>query len=151
MAESEVAALDLTGWRIADPDDRYEIKAGPFRCREDADGALEFVLAVAADHCNSAGIVHGGLMMTMADLVASAVTVQHRPGEFALTISMTHNFLAPARIGDVIRGRAEVRRQGASIAFTEVRLATAAGPILTASAVIKRAPRAKVAAHSAAE
>ena len=63
----------------------------------------EFVLGfrVQRHMCNPAGGLHGGMMMTVADLVGTmggGNLVGLR--KFLPTVSMTFDFVAPARLGD---------------------------------------------------
>ena len=52
--------------------------------------------------CNPAGGLHGGMMMTVADLVAGmggSVLAGIR-NKFMPTVNMTFDFVAPAKVGD---------------------------------------------------
>ena len=85
----------------------------------------EFVLGfrVHQHMCNPAGGLHGGMMMTVADLVGTmggGTMVGLR--KFLPTVSMTFDFVAPAKVGDWVEGRAEVVRQTRSLLFTNIYL-----------------------------
>ena len=88
--------------------------------------------------CNPAGGLHGGMMMTVADLVGTmggGTLVGLR--KFLPTVSMTFDFVAPAKVGDWVEGRAEVVRQTRSLLFTNIYLTVGEEKILRASAIAK--------------
>jgi len=100
----------------------------------------EFVLGfrVHQHMCNPAGGLHGGMMMTVADLVGTmggGTLVGLR--KFLPTVSMTFDFVAPARVGDWVEGRAEVVRQTRSLLFTNIYLTVGEEKFLRASQIAK--------------
>jgi len=100
----------------------------------------EFVLGfrVQRHMCNPAGGLHGRMMMTVADLVGTmggGTLVGLR--KFLPTVSMTFDFVAPARVGDWVEGRCEVVRQTRSLLFTTIYLTVGEDKILRASQVAK--------------
>ena len=100
----------------------------------------EFVMGfrVHPHMCNPAGGLHGGMMMTVADLVGTmggGTLVGLR--KFLPTVSMTFDFVAPARIGDWVEGRAELVRQTRSLLFTNIYLTVGEEKILRASSIAK--------------
>jgi acyl-coenzyme A thioesterase PaaI-like protein len=88
--------------------------------------------------CNPAGGLHGGMMMTIADLVggmgAGALAGIRK---FLPTVSMTFDFVAPARVGDWIEGRAELVRVTRSLLFSSIFLTVGEAKILRASSICK--------------
>jgi uncharacterized protein (TIGR00369 family) len=87
------------------------------------------------EFCNPAGFVQGGILSAMLeDTMGPAVFVMTDGKLYTATITMTVNFLNPARLGP-ITGEANVTQLGKTIAFVEGRLADASGAVLaTASA-----------------
>ena len=80
--------------------------------------------------CNPAGFVQGGILSAMLDdTMGPAVFVMTDGRLYTATISLTVNFLAPARPGPII-GEAEVVQLGKTIAFIAGRLTTAEGTLL---------------------
>jgi len=100
----------------------------------------EFVLGfrVQAHMCNPAGGLHGGMMMTVADLVGTmgggALAGLRK---FLPTVNMTFDFVAPARIGDWVEGRPELVRVTRSLLFTNIYLTVGEEKILRASSIAK--------------
>jgi len=100
----------------------------------------EFVMGfrVCQHMCNPAGGLHGGMMMTVADLVGTmggGTLVGLR--KFLPTVSMTFDFVAPAKVGDWVEGRVEVVRQTRALLFTNIYLTVGDEKILRASSIAK--------------
>ena len=89
------------------------------------------------EFCNPAGFIQGGLLSAMLDdTMGPAVFVMTDGQRYTATITMTVNFLAPARPGPIV-GEATVTQLGKTIAFVEGRLIADGGTLLataTASA-----------------
>jgi uncharacterized protein (TIGR00369 family) len=89
------------------------------------------------EFCNPAGFIQGGLLSAMLDdTMGPAVFVMTDGKRYTATITMTVNFLAPARPGPIV-GEATVTQLGKTIAFVEGRLMAEGGTLLataTASA-----------------
>lgn len=156
---SDDRALPRHGPQDAPPDGFQPMTArGPFTSRNGpvyekpaAEGA-HHGLRVAERHCNAVGIVHGGMLMSFADgLLAHAVGRATRTR--ALTIRLNADFLAIARPGDWLEGRARVTRATRSVAFVEGDIRVGDRPVMKVTGVFKlMAGRAtRVAKRQAAE
>ncbi|MGV7215443.1 PaaI family thioesterase [Bradyrhizobium sp. UFLA05-112] len=114
----------LLGWRLLDarPEQGW-IKLG-------FEGKPEF--------CNPAGFIQGGLLSAMLDdTMGPAVFVMSEGRLYTTTISMTVNFLAPARPGPII-AEAKVTQLGKTIAFVEGKLMTEDGTLLATASATER-------------
>lgn len=69
-------------------------------------------------HCNAAGIVHGGMLMTFADIFLSRAVMEVADPPF-VTLRMGCDFVSPAFNGCWIEGRAQVTKRGREIIFLE--------------------------------
>ena len=106
----------LLGWHLIDarPKDGW-IRIG-------FDGKTAF--------CNPAGFVQGGILSAMLDdTMGPAVFVMTDGRLYTATISLTVNFLAPARPGPII-GEAEVVQLGKTVAFVAGKLTDEDGTLL---------------------
>lgn len=127
-------------FEVSDPSDPHETVAGPFYQRKD--GPIGEVFLVAEEkHCNSGGIIHGGLLMTMADLALCAACRDGLEGERTITVSLNAEFLAGGKVGDFIAAKAELTRRGSSMAFARCIVGAGDKRLMTASAVTKRVPK----------
>ena len=59
-------------------------------------------------HCNSMGIAHGGVMVSFADALLG-LSVFRKMREAPLTVRLTTDFLASAKLGEWVEGRGWVR------------------------------------------
>jgi uncharacterized protein (TIGR00369 family) len=121
----------LLGWRLLDA------RPGDGWVRIGFDGKQEF--------CNPAGFVQGGILTAMLDdTMGPAVFVMTEGKLYTATITMTVNFLAPAKPGPIV-GEADVTQLGKTIAFVAGRLMAEDGTVLataTASARLIEAAKA---------
>jgi uncharacterized protein (TIGR00369 family) len=114
----------LLGWRLLDarPEQGW-VRIG-------FDGKPEF--------CNPAGFIQGGILTAMLDdSMGPAVYIMTEGKLYTATISMTVNFLAPAKPGPIV-GEADVRQIGTTVAFVEARLTAQDGVVLATSTASAR-------------
>lgn len=120
----------LLGWHLLDarPEEGW-IRIG-------FEGRREF--------CNPAGFVQGGLLSAMLDDTMGPAAFAMTDGKlFTSTISITVNFLSPAKPGP-ITGEARVTQLGKTIAFVEGKLMAEDGTVLvTGSTSIRLVEAAK--------
>jgi len=114
----------LLGWHLLDarPEEGW-VRIG-------FDGKAEF--------CNPAGFIQGGILSAMLDdTMGPAVFVMTEGKLYTGTITMTVNFLAPAKVGPIV-GEAKVTQLGKTIAFMEGRLTAADGTVLATATTSAR-------------
>jgi uncharacterized protein (TIGR00369 family) len=91
--------------------------AGPFwRLPPDGD-VRRFALLVEQKHMNGSGSLHGGVVMTFADIAMSQVSrlVSGAPG--CNTVSLTCDFVGPGKLADLVEARVRVTRQTRTLVF----------------------------------
>jgi len=114
----------LLGWHLLD--------ARP------AEGWIRIGFDGKAEFCNPAGFIQGGILSAMLDdTMGPAVFVMTEGKLYTATITMTVNFLAPARVGPIV-GEADVTQLGRTIAFVEGKLTAADGIVLATSTASAR-------------
>ncbi|MBX9651602.1 MAG: PaaI family thioesterase [Xanthobacteraceae bacterium] len=114
----------LLGWHLIDARPR--------------DGWVRIGFDGRQDFCNPAGFVQGGILSAMLDdTMGPAVFVMTDGKLYTATVTMTVNFLAPARPGP-ITGEATVTQLGKTIAFVEGRLTAADGTRLATATTSAR-------------
>jgi uncharacterized protein (TIGR00369 family) len=130
MVQTALDALDtppcsrLLGWHILDarPEEGW-IRIG-------FDGKAEF--------CNPAGFIQGGILSAMLDdTMGPAVFIKTDGRLYTATITMTVNYLAPAKVGPIV-GEARVLQIGRSVAFIEGRLTDLQGVVIAMSTATAR-------------
>jgi len=108
---------------------------GPFQVRE---GGEELILGLRAEdrHANHRGTVQGGLLSTFADFaLGRAIEANADDDKQRATVSLTVDFLKPAKPGDWIESRTRVDRVGATLSFADCSLTVAGREIVRARAV----------------
>ena len=120
---------ELLGWRLLD--------ARP------EEGWIRLAFQGKPEFCNPAGFIQGGMLSAMLDdTMGPAVLVMSEGRLYTTTISMTVNFLSPARPGPII-GEAKVTQLGKTIAFVEGRLMAEDGTLLATASATERLLEAK--------
>jgi uncharacterized protein (TIGR00369 family) len=100
-------------------------------------GSVEIALDAEPHHLNLQGVLHGGMIATLADTAAGlAVRTELAPGRSHVTVSLTVHYLRPGGPGRIV-GRGQVLRMGRSLAHATAEVVDADGRLLaTASATI---------------
>lgn len=108
------------------------------------DGSARCWLDVGPQHTNRHGMLHGGLIVSILDNAMGAtgsLTVSADGRAPFLTVSMTTQFHAPARLGDRITATGRVTGGGRSLLFIAGELVDRDGRLIaTASGVFKPVP-----------
>jgi uncharacterized protein (TIGR00369 family) len=110
---------------------------GPLWVRDGGAGlAPVYGLRIEQRHANGRGGAHGGVLMTMADVVLGyTAAFSQEPPVKLTTASMSIDFAGSAQVGDWIEGRADVQRIGRTLAFVNAYLSVGDRRILRASSV----------------
>ena len=105
-----------------------------------ADGQATIRLPFRKQLGNSRGEMHGGAVATLADVAMSQAVRSNIELAAIATISLTLNYLAPARGELVCQGRTV--RRGRSVAFAEAEVIDESGkPVCRASATYRLLPK----------
>ena len=108
-----------------------------------ADGAPWIRFCVEARHANLSGFAHGGVLMTLADIVLAQGVRAHVEGPIRLaTVSMTVDFVRAVAVGGWIHGRADVQRGSRQTLFARCSLTLEEQPVVLASGVYMVSPAA---------
>tara|TARA_B100000809_G_scaffold161721_1_gene159021 strand:- start:498 stop:926 length:429 start_codon:yes stop_codon:yes gene_type:complete len=134
MTESESLP---PGYQVYEYDDPFEDHVGPMGYKV-VDGTITFAFLADARHRNTAGAVHGGMLMTFADFALCLTATWDQPGEKCVTVSCNSEFVAPGRPGDVIEASGEVVRRTRSLTFVRGQVYADERILLNYSAIVKR-------------
>ena len=118
MADSEQLNIhDIPdGFAPIDKPSSFGQLIGPVYERPEDDGMFVRALRVEDKHTNLGGVVHGGVLMSFADVILGTVSYRHagRPG---MSVRLVSDFVSPARVGDWLEGRGTVTKATRSIIF----------------------------------
>ncbi len=104
------------------------------------DGAhLILGLRVEERHCNSMGMCHGGMLLTLADLAFTiSVNVQAKLSRFLVTVNVSCDFIGAAPNGAWLQSRVDVLRATRNLAFSQGLLSLSDGtPVARISGILK--------------
>ena len=95
-----------------------------------ADGVGTAFMTVADKHRQRAGVVQGGLLVTLADYAFfRACRSVLREGEHAVTIELKLNFIAPARDGE-LTARSSIKSRGGRIIVGDMEIHSEDGQLI---------------------
>lgn len=102
----------------------FNLHAGPFfRVAADPDGlGGRYAFIVAPKHLNNVGNIHGGLLMTFADVAMSRTARAAAGVNSCNTVSLTADFVGPGRLGDLVEAAVRVTRRTRTLIFQSASL-----------------------------
>lgn len=103
-------------------------------------GAMEagFIASDGIGNNNAGGdVVHGGAMMTFADIVLGFAAAKASKIDYCVTVQMTYQFVGPARFGQFVSCRAEIVRVTNSLVFVRGLIRAAEQDIGSVDALFK--------------
>lgn len=101
----------------------FNLFAGPFWRLPDEGDTRRFALFVEQKHMNSSGSLHGGVLMTFADIAMSQTSRAASGAQTCSTVALTCDFTGPGKLGDVIIAAVRVTRQTRTMVFLSAELA----------------------------
>ena len=107
------------------------------------DDRVQMGLYLADQHCNSRGLVHGGLIAALSDnamglsCVAALSAVGRDAGKGLVTVSLGTDFVGSAKLGDWLLIDPEPIKTGGSICFARAIVSSNEKPVAMANATFK--------------
>ena len=92
-------------------------------------------LVIDERHTNARRMLHGGVLVAIADTVMGHTSERAATGTRLVTVSLSTAFVGAARLGEWVQGHATVRRSGRRLAFASCAFHVDDRLILTASGV----------------
>ena len=124
------------GFASFEPQGPFLQHIGPVMVREDDERGAVFGLRAEERHTNHRGTIQGGLLSTFVDFaLGRAIAADADDGKDRATVSLTVDFLKPAKPGDWIETRTRVERVGGTLAFADCALTVEGREIVRARAV----------------
>ena len=123
------------GWKLQTLSTHFGTHSGPFYFREgDAPGVGFFS---EERHTNIANFVHGGMLLTLADMALWDIA-RRRIGPFrAVTLTLNSEFIAPGPLGAFIEAGGEVLRATRSLIFVRGLVTSRGETLLAFSGTLK--------------
>ena len=93
---------------------------------------------VGEEHVNPIGTCHGGALTTFADMQLMAIRAGREEGlPHSPTISLSVDFLAPARLGDWVQAEVTQLQQTRTLLFTQALMTADGRPVARANAIYR--------------
>lgn len=107
-----------------------------YYCKDDDQFRMGFV--VSEQHCNHAGLLHGGALVTFLDNVL-AMGLSHHLGvmEFRPTVNLTTDFVGAGKLGQWLEASIEFVHTTASLGFITAVVVGPSGPVARANGQFK--------------
>jgi acyl-coenzyme A thioesterase PaaI-like protein len=111
----------------------FNLFAGPFYRLSDDGDVRRFAFIALDKHMNAAGSVHGGLLMTFADIAMSRTSRLASGAKSCSTVSVSCDFVSVGRLGDLIDIRVRVTRQTRTLVFLSAEIAANGAVLMVAN------------------
>ena len=97
-------------------------RTGPFYSKGKGAGMVVGLRALE-HHMNARGLVHGGVLMTLADIALGySMATTAEPPISAITSTLSADFAGGAKLGDWIEARVDIQKIGRTLAFANAYL-----------------------------
>lgn len=95
----------------------FNLFSGPFYRLPDEDAVRRFAFVALDKHMNAVGTVHGGLLMTFADIAMGRTSRLATGAPSCSTVALNCDFMGPGRLGELIEIRVRVTRKTRTLVF----------------------------------
>lgn len=124
------------GWVFKEWGETFSSVAGPFYYRKGDAPGIGFY--AEQRHANMGGVVHGGMLLTLADM-SLFDTCFRKTGDFvAVTVSLNSEFIRGGPVGAFIVATGELIRSGRSLSFVRGVVTADDDILMTYSGTLKR-------------
>jgi uncharacterized protein (TIGR00369 family) len=131
---SETAVFDpaRAGWKIVKPIGFGELVGTIWR-----NGDARFGFLVEAKHLNFADIVHGGMLITLADQAMGVTALRATGNKPHATIELNMQFVSAVRLNEFVEAHCEIVRLTRAITFMQCKLVVGTRVVANATGIWK--------------
>ena len=129
---------EFVGWKTYDTHGTFDQVVGPFYFRPDPDGRMRCAFRAEAKHMNMGGRMHGGCLMTFADIALFQTAYQEMEGKNGVTVQLDSTLVDGVYEGELVEATGEVVRAGGSLIFVRGQITVEARTVMTFSGVIRK-------------
>ena len=113
----------------------YMANLGDLYCKRE-DGKIIIAMRMTENHTNMRGIVHGGMLASLADSsLGLGLSLSCEGRNSFVTVNLSTDFIGAGRPGDWVESHVNIGRIGARVAFADCELLVQGKRILRASGV----------------
>ncbi len=125
------------GWTLQSHGDTFSARAGPFYFREEG-GAAGVGFFSEPHHANLGGMVHGGALLTLADMALWDIC-RREVGLFrGVTVTLNSEFVGPGPVGAFIEATGEMTKAGRKLMFARGTISAKGDVLMSFSGTLKR-------------
>jgi len=135
MTQDQPLQLEAQDWKVRTLPGFIET-AGPLWTRREGD-AWAYGILCGARHLNPAGVVHGGMLLTLLDHAISAVAWEASGRAPCVTVQLDTHFVGAVREGQFAEARAEVSHRTRHLVFMRGTVVAQGELMLSAQAILK--------------
>lgn len=132
MAKTEIPPA---GFKPIISENPFGKAVGPILERR-KDGSWVRGFIVEKKHTNRAGVAHGGVLLTFADIILATAVLEITKQPIA-TVQINAQFISPALLGAWVEGRAEVTRRTKDLAFIKGSITSGNKPVMNVMGIFK--------------
>ena len=114
VAKITVTEGEFAGWKTYDLHGTFDQVVGPFYFRPDPDGRMRCAFRAEPKHMNAGGRMHGGCLMTFADIALFQTAYQEMEGASGVTVQLDSTFIDGAWVGELVEATGEVHNFAAA-------------------------------------
>ena len=133
--DDNAAQLQAQGWTQRTLAGFIET-VGPLWTRSE-NGAWAYGILCGPQHLNPAGVVHGGMLMTLMDHAISTVAWQACERVPCITVQLDTHFVGAVKTGEFAQARAEVAHRTRGLIFMRGSVTVRGLLVVSAQAVLK--------------
>ena len=133
-----VSEGEFAGWQTYDLHGTFDQVVGPFYFKPDPDGQMRCAFRAEPKHMNAGGRMHGGCLMTFADIALFQTAYQEMEGKSGVTVQLDSTFIDGAHVGELVEATGEVVRAGGSLIFVRGQIHAGERVLMTYSGVIRK-------------
>ena len=130
--------LHANGWKVRVLSGFMET-GGPLWTRREGD-AWAYGVLCGPQHLNPAGLVHGGLVLTLLDHAISSVAWEASERAACVTVQLDTHFVGAVKSGEFVEARAEVVYRTRSLIFMRGTVVSQGNLVLSGQAILKALP-----------
>ena len=138
VAKLAITEGDFAGWHTYDLHGTFDQVVGPFYFKTDADGRMRCAFRAEEKHMNLGGRMHGGCLMTFADIALFQTAYQEMEGKTGVTVQLDSTLIDGGYVGELIEATGEVVRAGGSLIFVRGQITTGDRTLMTFSGIIRK-------------
>lgn len=130
---------EFAGWETYEvTHSTFDSTVGPFYRHLEPDGHMRCAFRAEQKHMNYGGRMHGGCLMTFADIAMFQIAYQEMEGASGVTVQLDSTFIDGGYVGELLEATGQVTKAGKSLIFVRGEIVAGDRLLMTFSGVIRK-------------